>query len=81
MQKRDQNLIFTLLSANMESAIQSSGVSTAGISLVQEEAGSDPRLREAYREQLRATVRANLTNNPDFSAERFPNAAQYFGKS
>ncbi|XP_034233210.1 large proline-rich protein BAG6 [Thrips palmi] len=78
---KPQGSLSEVIAANMESAIQSSGVSTAGLSLVQEEAGSDPRLREAYREQLRATVRANLANNPDFSAERFPNAAQYFGKS
>ncbi|XP_026277950.1 large proline-rich protein bag6-A isoform X1 [Frankliniella occidentalis] len=78
---RPHGSLSEVISANMESAIQSSGVPTAGLSLVQEEAGRDPRLREAYREQLRATVRANLANNPDFSAERFPNAAQYFGKS
>ncbi|KAK3907617.1 Large proline-rich protein BAG6 [Frankliniella fusca] len=78
---RPHGSLSEVISANMESAIQSSGVPTAGIALVQEEAGRDPRLREAYREQLRATVRASLANNPDFSAERFPNAAQYFGKS
>ena len=78
---KPQGSLSEVISANMGSAIQSSGVPTAGSALVMEEASNDPRLREAYREQLRSTVRANLANNPDFSAERFPNAAQYFGKS
>lgn len=49
-----------------------------GLETVTQVAGNDPEIQAAYREQVRLTVRENLANNPDFTAERFPNIAKYF---
>jgi hypothetical protein len=45
---------------------------------VSQVAGNDPEIRAAYREQVRLAVREDLANNPDFTAEQFPNIAKYF---
>lgn len=54
--------------------------SVTPLETVTQAAGSDLNIQSAYRDLLRTSVQANLEGNEDFTAERFPNASNYFNK-
>jgi hypothetical protein len=71
--------VIFLCADGVSNAADAAGVDTVtGMETVTQVAGNDPEIQAAYREQVRLAVRENLTNNPDFNAERFPNTAKYF---
>jgi hypothetical protein len=71
--------IIFLCADGVGNAVDAAGVdAVTGMETVTQVAGNDPEIQAAYREQVRLTVRENLANNPDFTAERFPNTAEYF---
>ncbi|KAJ9592526.1 hypothetical protein L9F63_015799, partial [Diploptera punctata] len=64
---------------SVNNAVDAAGVdAVTGLETVTQVAGNDPEIQAAYREQFRVLVRDNLTRNPDFTAEKFPNTAKYF---
>jgi hypothetical protein len=68
-----------LFADSVGNAVDAAGVdAVTGLETVTQVAGSDPDIQAAYREQVRLAVRENLSNNPDFTAEQFPNTAKYF---
>jgi len=42
------------------------------------DAASDEQLCEAFRLEVSAIIRQRLADDPDYSAERFPNTEKYF---
>jgi large proline-rich protein BAG6 len=44
-------------------------------------AASDSAVQSAYKEEVKKSVQQQLSLNPDFSAERYPNANKYFKPS
>lgn len=64
----------------MQAAVGAAGVTAPGVEVgvVAQSAGADPTLRLAYRDQIRASVRQNLQSHPDYTPDKYPNAAKYF---
>lgn len=64
----------------MATALGAAGMGSAPeADIVAQRAGQDPTLQAAYRDQVRSTVKHNLQKHPDFTAEKYPNTAKYFG--
>ncbi|GLH04977.1 Uncharacterized protein GBIM_10621 [Gryllus bimaculatus] len=71
---KPQGNLNQIITESMRSALDEAGVRpVAGV----ETAGEDLELQAAYREQVRSAVQDSLSNNPDFTPERFPNATKY----
>lgn len=73
-------VLFFSIPENMQTAVGAAGTNTPGVDagIVSQGAGADPTLRLAYREQIRASVRQNLQSHPDYTPDKYPNAAKYF---
>ncbi|KAF5303718.1 hypothetical protein FQR65_LT00862 [Abscondita terminalis] len=60
-------------------AVNATGLSNvAPLETVAAAAGADLNIQSAYRSLLRTSVQSGLSNNSDFTPERFPNANNYF---
>jgi len=55
-------------------AIEAVGVSSPLADRAVADAGADPSLLEAYKQQEKTAVKSNIKDNEDFSPNRFPNA-------
>ena len=78
--KKGIELTFVFFVDGVRHAISAAGVSSSVTERVIAEAGKDDVLQEAYKEQERICVSADLRSNPDFNPNRFPNAFKYFDK-
>lgn len=77
---KPQGNLSQVISDGVRHAINAAGVSSSVTERVIAEAGKDDVLQEAYKEQERICVSADLRSNPDFNPNRFPNAFKYFDK-
>ncbi|XP_075230242.1 large proline-rich protein bag6-A isoform X2 [Lycorma delicatula] len=77
---KPQGNLSQVISENMQAAVGAAGVTAPGVEVgvVAQGAGADPTLRLAYRDQIRASVRQNLQSHPDYTPDKYPNAAKYF---
>ena len=68
-----------LFADTMERALRSVGVSASVVANVTSEASlTGPEVNAALYPELRRLGSARLDRDPDFDAERFPNADKYF---
>lgn len=77
---KPQGSLSQVISQSMATALGAAGMGSAPeADIVAQRAGQDPTLQAAYRDQVRSTVKHNLQKHPDFTAEKYPNTAKYFG--
>lgn len=77
---KPQGSLSQVISQSMATALGAAGMGSAPeADIVAQRAGQDPTLQAAYRDQVRSTVKNNLQKHPDFTAEKYPNTAKYFG--
>lgn len=76
---KPQGNLSQVISDGVRRAVTSTGLAGAvPLDVVAQAASTDLTLQSAYRDLLRSSVQSGLRDNPDFTAERFPNAANYF---
>uniref|UniRef100_A0A1Y1L7K7 Large proline-rich protein BAG6 n=1 Tax=Photinus pyralis TaxID=7054 RepID=A0A1Y1L7K7_PHOPY len=76
---KPQGSLPQVITESVRQAVSASGLSSvAPIETVAAAAGADLSIQTAYRNLLRSSVQSGLTNNEDFTPERFPNANNYF---
>ncbi|RZF38915.1 hypothetical protein LSTR_LSTR005162 [Laodelphax striatellus] len=77
---KPQGSLSQVISENMQTAVSLAGVVAPGVepATVAQSASGDSALRLAYRDEVRASVRRSLQSHPDYSADKYPNAAKYF---
>lgn len=68
------------LTEALQRAVQRAGVRAprSGMEAFLSEARQNPSLQAAHKLQLRQAVRERLSSDPDFRADRFPNAHKFY---
>lgn len=67
------------LAESVRQAVNSTGLTSAApLESVVQAASESIEIQTAYRNLFRSSVQANLRDNEDFTAERYPNASNYF---
>ncbi|XP_044762734.1 large proline-rich protein BAG6 isoform X2 [Coccinella septempunctata] len=68
-----------VIAESVRKAVNNTGLAAvAPLETVSRHAGTSVEIQNAYRALLRTSVQQGLRDNPDFTPERFPNAANYF---
>lgn len=76
---KPQGSLPQVITESVRQAVSATGLTTvAPLETVAAAAGADLSIQSAYRNLLRSSVQSGLTNNEDFTPERFPNANNYF---
>ncbi|XP_039287424.1 large proline-rich protein BAG6 [Nilaparvata lugens] len=77
---KPQGSLSQVISENMQTAVSLAGVVAPGVetATVAQDASGDASLRLAYRDEVRSSVRRSLQSHPDYSPDKYPNAAKYF---
>lgn len=79
---KPQGSLSQVISDSVRQAVSATGLAhVAPLETVVQAAGASTDIQQAYRSLLRSTVQNSLRENEDFSAERFPNASNYFNSS
>ncbi|XP_059485731.1 large proline-rich protein BAG6 [Neocloeon triangulifer] len=73
---KPQGSVDQVIAKSVATAATAAGVSNA--EQLAKAASSDTTLQAAYKEEVKKSVQQQLSLNPDFSAERHPNANKYF---
>ncbi|KAF5302679.1 hypothetical protein FQA39_LY10175 [Lamprigera yunnana] len=76
---KPQGSLPQVITESVRQAVSATGLTgVAPLETVAAAAGADLNIQSAYRNLLRTSVRSGLSNNEDFTPERFPNVNNYF---
>ncbi|KAK4877337.1 hypothetical protein RN001_009843 [Aquatica leii] len=76
---KPQGSLPQVITDSVRRAVTATGLTgVAPLETVAAAAGADLNIQSAYRNLLRSSVQSGLSNNEDFTPERFPNANNYF---